>query len=157
MDILDEEILSLWKVLNQCKVKYIMVGGFATNFHGFSRFTADVDLWLEDSLENRRNFREAMKIMNIGDFEVLETMEFTAGWTSLILNSGIELDLMTQLKGFEKGDFEECYRLAVKVKIEGVEVIFIHLNHLIHEKEKCGRPKDLIDLTELLKIRNSII
>lgn len=41
MDILDEEILSFWRVLQKYQVKYIMVGGFATNLHGFSRMTAD--------------------------------------------------------------------------------------------------------------------
>ena len=95
MDILDEEILKLWSVLYENNVKYIMVGGFATNFHGYSRFTADIDLWLEDSLDNRISFKNAMKMMGIGDFKELETMEFIPGWTSLMLGSGMELDIMT--------------------------------------------------------------
>ena len=41
MDILDEEIVKLWKLLSENEVQYIMVGGFATNLHGFSRITAD--------------------------------------------------------------------------------------------------------------------
>ncbi len=37
MDIFDEEILEFWKSLQNNKVRYIMVGGYATNLHGFQR------------------------------------------------------------------------------------------------------------------------
>ena len=56
MDIFDEEIVNLWRLLYKHHVRYIMVGGFATNLHGFSRITADADIWLEDNLENRKRF-----------------------------------------------------------------------------------------------------
>ena len=49
MDIFDEELILFWTTLNNCAVKYIMVGGVAVNLHGFSRATDDIDLWLEDS------------------------------------------------------------------------------------------------------------
>jgi hypothetical protein len=35
MDLFNEEILNLFKVLNAHSVVYIMVGGFATNLHDF--------------------------------------------------------------------------------------------------------------------------
>jgi hypothetical protein len=54
MDIFDEEILKFWKSLFDNKVQYIMVGGYATNLHGFQRFTADMDIWIKDSNENRQ-------------------------------------------------------------------------------------------------------
>lgn len=130
-----------------------MVGGFATNFHGFSRITADLDIWLEDSLENRKNFRRSIAQIGVGDFAQLETMDFVAGFTSIMLNSGLELDIMTSLSGFEKKEFETCYNMANRASINGVEVCFLHLNHLIHEKRTCSRPKDLLDLEELEKIR----
>ena len=44
MDIFDEELLEFWKALNANQVKYLMVGGFAVNMHGFSRATQDVDI-----------------------------------------------------------------------------------------------------------------
>jgi hypothetical protein len=48
MDILDNELLNFWKSLNEFDVKYIMIGGFAVNLHGFSRTTGDLDMWLKD-------------------------------------------------------------------------------------------------------------
>src|ERR1700751_1310130 len=112
MDILDEEILNLWKSLNNQHVEYIMVGGFAINLHGFSRMSADVDLWIKDTLKNRKKLREAIKELGTGDFEALETTQLIPGWTSITLSSGIDLDIMTSLKGFEQIKFDECYRIA---------------------------------------------
>ena len=51
MDILDDELLRFWRSLNNNQVSYIMVGGFATRFHGFNRNTDDLDIWLEDTLQ----------------------------------------------------------------------------------------------------------
>ena len=32
-----------------------MVGGFATRFHGYNRNTDDLDMWLKDDPQNRKN------------------------------------------------------------------------------------------------------
>lgn len=48
MDIYDQSFLNLWRYLNQYEVKYIMVGGFATNLHGYQRYTGDIGLYIED-------------------------------------------------------------------------------------------------------------
>ncbi len=154
MDILDEEILALWKLLNEQDVKYIMVGGFAANLHGFSRTTEDLDLWIEDTKENRKRFREALKQLDIGDFSALETTDLIPGWSAISLNSGIELDVMTSLAGFPAEKFEECYNMASVAEIHSITVRFMHLNHLIEAKKRSGRPKDLIDVIELEKIQS---
>ena len=76
MDILDEDILSLWRSLNNNDVRYIMIGGFATNLHGYNRATNDIDLWIDDTLQNRKNLRKALKEQGSGDYDVLESMQF---------------------------------------------------------------------------------
>lgn len=45
MDMLNEELLRFWDHLGRFHVNYIMIGGFATRFHGFNRSTDDLDLW----------------------------------------------------------------------------------------------------------------
>ncbi len=52
MDIYDEEFILFWSVLNKHQVKYIMIGGVATNLHGYNRSTEDIDIWLSDTLSN---------------------------------------------------------------------------------------------------------
>ncbi len=153
MDILDEEILKLWQLLELEGVVYIMVGGFATNLHGFQRMTADLDLWIKDTLENRKKLRNVLKLLDIGDFESILTTEFVPGYTSIMLNSGFELDIMTYLKGFPQIRFDECYSIAPTAIIEGTTVKFLHINQLIESKKIVGRTKDMLDIEELEKIK----
>lgn len=153
MDVLDEGLIQFWKVLNENSVRYLMVGGFATRFHGFNRATDDLDLWLEDTLENRRRLRKAMKELEYGDFEQLETMQFVPGFSSIQIIGGIELDIMTAMKGLEQYSFDECLSMASAADLEGVIVPFLHINHLIENKKTVNRPKDQIDVIELEKIR----
>jgi hypothetical protein len=152
MDIFDEDILSLWRCLENNAVRYIMIGGFATNLHGYSRATKDIDLWIEDTLENRKKLRKALKEQGSGDYEPIERMQFIPGWTDFQLNMGFKLDIMTSVKGLEKIGFVECYDYAVVAEIEGVLVRFLHYNHLIECKKAAGRPQDLLDIMELEKI-----
>ena len=42
MDIFDEELVQLFEKLFTHQVKYILVGGFATNLHGYIRMTGDI-------------------------------------------------------------------------------------------------------------------
>ena len=40
MDLFDVAFLDLWRALNENGVRYILVGGFATNFHGINAIPA---------------------------------------------------------------------------------------------------------------------
>lgn len=83
MDILDEDLLAFWKKLNEHNVRYIMIGGFAVNMHGYARATKDADLWLEDSPESRMGLRKTFAALGYGDFASVEEMVFVPGWTTL--------------------------------------------------------------------------
>ncbi len=155
MDLFDEDILSLWNCLYKNEVRYIMIGGFATNLHGYSRVTNDIDIWIEDNLENRKKLRKALKEQGSGDYSVIETMDFIPGWTDFQLNMGFKLDIMVSVKGLEKAGFAECYEYAIVTEIENIKVRFLHYNHLIACKKAAGRPKDLLDIDELEKIRKA--
>jgi hypothetical protein len=132
-----------------------MVGGFAVNLHGFNRFTGDVDVWIKDTKSNRVAFRKVLNELNYADLPQIETIDFVPGWTTFSLNQGLELDVMTYIKGFEQARFDECFSYASVAKIKDVEVPFLHINQLIEAKKATNRPKDKIDVQELEKIRNS--
>ncbi|MGQ0827521.1 MAG: DUF6036 family nucleotidyltransferase [Bacteroidota bacterium] len=157
MDILDNEILKLWQSLAKHNVKYIMIGGFAANLHGFSRTTADIDLWIKDSLENRKKLKQVFNELELGSFENIETMNFLPGWSSINFSSGFELDVMTEIKGFGQKDFDECYAISPTAIIQDIPIKFLHINKLIEAKKAAARPKDLIDIIELEKLKNKNI
>ncbi len=154
MDIFDEELLKFWETLNKNNVRYIMIGGFAVNMQGFSRTTGDVDLWLKDELQNRKNLRISFSELGYGDFDSLETMQFVAGWTQFYIANGLYLDILTSMVGLENLSFDECYDMSNIADLNGIKVPFLHINHLIENKRAVGRPKDLIDIIELEKIKS---
>ncbi|MEW6469764.1 MAG: DUF6036 family nucleotidyltransferase [Bacteroidota bacterium] len=155
MDTLDEEILGFWRLLHENEVEYILVGGFAANLHGFQRTTGDLDLWIKDSQPNRRKFREVLRKANIGDFEGIETTQLVPGWSTLKFVSGFELDIMTSMAGFPAESFDKCHALSPTAIIENIPVKFLHINQLIEAKKAAGRPKDILDVIELERIRDS--
>jgi predicted nucleotidyltransferase len=153
MDIYDESFLEFWSILNKNHVQYIMVGGFAVNLHGHSRTTKDADLFLNDTLENRKNLRKAFHELDYGDFESVETMQFLPGWTQFYLSNGVILDIMTEMKGIEDISFDECLKMSSIANLDGILVPFLHINHLLANKKAVARPKDLDDVRELEKIK----
>lgn len=154
MDVYNDELIDLLKALHQYDVKYILVGGFAANLHGYIRTTADIDIWIKDDLNNRKNLRQAINAIHIGDFEALETTDLIPGWTSIYLDSGFELDIMTYIAGFTKESFDICYKMAVEAIIASIPIKFLHLNHLLDSKKISNRTKDILDISELEKIKN---
>jgi hypothetical protein len=153
MDVMDEGLIEFWRTLNRHNVQYIMVGGFAVAMNGFIRATKDSDIWINDTLENRRNFRHAYAELGYGDIPSFETMEFAPGWTQFYIADGIILDIMTSMKGLEDRPFEECRSRAKVADLNGVEVPFLHINDLLANKKAVGRPKDQLDVLELEKIK----
>jgi len=152
VDIFDEEILKFWKALQDNNVEYIMVGGYATNLHGYQRFTGDLDIWLKDTLENRQLLRKAFKDCEMGDYPMIEYMQFIPGWTDFHLNNGLRLDILIDMKGLEGYTFDECLEMASVADIENVNVPFLHINQLIENKKIVNRPKDQIDVQALEQI-----
>jgi len=153
MDILDDDLLRFWQCLSDNHVRYIMVGGFAIRFHGFNRNTDDLDIWLEDTLQNRKSLRKSFTELSYGDFPSLETMDFIPGWTGFYVGHLIELDIMTKMKGLENLSFNECFEMASIADLDGILVPFLHINQLIANKKAVNRPKDQVDVLALEQIR----
>lgn len=152
MNLFDDAFTGLWKHLNEFGVRYILVGGFATNLHGYQRFTGDVDIYLEDTAANRKKFRQAYHKYGMGDFPSIETMQFVPGWVDFPLQNGIRLDIMTSMKGID-ATFDECWAMAPRMRIGGEEVSVLHINHLLQNKKAVARLKDQLDVQELEKIK----
>ena len=151
MDILDNELINFWKSLNEFHVQYIMIGGFAVNLHGFSRTTGDVDIWLKDEINNRRNLGKAL--IQFGyDENTFQEIDFVPGWTDFYIGTGIRLDIITTMAGLESITFDEAFNHATIAEIVNVQVPFLHINQLIKNKKATNRPKDIIDVIELEKI-----
>lgn len=132
---------------------YIMVGGYAINLHGYQRFTGDLDIWINDTLENRRRLRNAFISCDIGDYPMIEYMQFIPGWTDFHLNNSLRVDILIDMKGLEGYTFDECLQMASIADIENINIPFLHINQLIENKKVVNRPKDQVDVLALEQIK----
>lgn len=152
----DNEIIQFLTLCSKYNVRMLMVGGGAVNFHGYQRHSSDVDFWIDILPENLNNLRSVLVEMGyvLEDFpESVKSAEqnISIKFTPTSLN--IELITCFSInKTFEEA-FEEC----VKVNIEGNSVVcwrVLNFDDLVTSKIKSARPKDLLDIQELIRIRN---
>jgi hypothetical protein len=154
MDIYNDEFLLLTSIFEKNKVKYLVIGGFAVNRHGYKRTTGDLDIYLQDTIENRQNLIVALEEIGYGRFDMLLDVPIVAGYCEILMDNGMYADLMTEVKGLKQVDFDEHFEMATVDIVNDTPVRFLHYNHLIENKKAVGRNKDLLDIEELEKINS---
>lgn len=146
------EMLLLLSVFQKHKVDYLIVGGFAVNRYGYGRATGDLDLYLRDTEQNRKNLIEAIDEMGYGRYDMLMDTPIIAGYCEIMMDDGMYADLMTDIPGLEKTKYDEYLAMATVDVIDGFEVKFLHYNHLLSNKKATNRIKDQLDVQELERI-----
>lgn len=154
MNIFEDEVVDFMKLLNKNEVKYLLVGGMAVNFYGYSRTTGDVDLWIEDSIQNRQYLVNTLSEFGVEGADIFLTHPLIAGYSEILLGNGIYVDFMSNLVALKQEEFNDCYQYSDKIQLDSdTQFNVLHFNKLIEEKTKSGRPKDLVDVEELTKWR----
>ena len=128
-----------------------MVGGVAVNLHGFSRMTKDIDIWINDTKENRRKLGLAFTQFGYDELN-LEEFQFVPGSTDFYIGPGLKLDVLIKMDGLEGYSFDECLEIASIAEIEGVIILFLQINQLIANKKAVDRSKDRVAVIELENI-----
>jgi hypothetical protein len=154
MNIFDKYTRDLLLGLNSNKVEYLVVGGYAVNFHGYRRTTGDIDLWIKpDNGINKTNILKSLKKLKVEELVLkeLDKLDFTKPLVFVDGEEPYKIDFMTYVSGV---NFNEAWELKTIAALDGVDIPFIHLNHLIISKITTGRLQDKIDVEELQKIQN---
>jgi predicted nucleotidyltransferase len=146
------ELLSFLQAFNSHLVKYLVVGGYAVNHYGYSRTTSDIDIYVQDTQENRKNIVSALESLGYGKMEELLRVPFLAGYCEIMMDNGMYVDLMSQLPGLDPADFDTQYSGKSVTDIDGIQIPFIGYKDLLTNKEKTGRTKDKDDFEQLSKI-----
>lgn len=126
----------------------MIVGGFAVAAHGFPRYTKDLDLWIECSVDNSHRIIAALDEFGFGALGLTE-QDFTT--PDLVIQLGYEpnrIDLFTGLTGVR---FEEAYPKRITASIDGIQLPIIDRHSLATNKRAFGRTRDLADAEELEK------
>ncbi len=132
--------------LNANKVRYLIVGGYAVAFHGYPRYTKDLDVWIERTPQNAARMLKALNQFGFGSLGLTKD-DFLA--PDRIIQMGLppnRIDVLTDLEGV---GFAHCYHLRVQVKMDKIRVNFIDLANLKKNKKAVGRKQDLADLENL--------
>jgi predicted nucleotidyltransferase len=154
MNIADDDVLHLLTSLNHYNVQYLLVGGMAGVVHGHVRTTQDMNLWLKSDDKTKANLIIALEENGVAGAKPLTDVPLIFGWTSVAVGKyGFTLDMIHTLKAFADTDFDDCYSRALDASFEGIPFKVIHLNDLLIEKQATGRPKDLLDINELTKLK----
>ena len=156
MDLSNDEVQTFLRSLHQREVKYLLVGGVATAFHGYVRATLDLDLWVQEVPENKKRLVRALQDANVPGAAHYETVEMIPGWSTVTIGEeGFVADFMGYTKAFARQDFDACYRRAERTTFGGVPIVIIQLEDLIREKKALGRAKDADDVANLERINAS--
>lgn len=148
---LNKDFKEFIQLLNEHKVHYLVVGGYAVNLHGYPRYTKDIDFWVWLKPENIRKLIHAIKDFGFGSLDLKES-DFSS--PENIIQLGYEpyrIDLLVDLEGVK---FESCFERRKFIKLENVQVSFIGLEDLIEAKTNAGRLQDLADAEQLRKLKN---
>ena len=147
---LDKNFKEFIKLLNGHKVKYLVVGGYAVNFHGYPRYTRDIDFWLWLSDTNLKNLINALEDFGFGSLN-MNIEEFKN--PENIIQLGYEpyrIDLLMDVDGV---DFDECFKRKTTAELDETMINFLSLQDLITAKKAMGRLQDLADAEQLEKIK----
>lgn len=144
------DIENLLKLLDEHKVKFVIIGAAAFPVHGYARTTLDTDIFIEPTEVNARKCITALKDFR---YDMNQITEQELLMKKILLRQHlVEIDIHPRVKGVK---FEDIWEHKVKDKIGGVEVHFASLDDLIKMKRSAGRPKYKEDLKILLKLKKS--
>lgn len=142
---LPDDFKEFLQCLNARDVRYLVVDGHAVSFHGYPRFTHDVDVVVLPDEQNARALLSALADFGFGDVR-LEPSDFTKPTTVVLGRAPDQIDIMTFLKGVDLG---AAWARRLAGVIDGVDVPFVSKADLIANKRAVGRPEDLADIARL--------
>ena len=142
--LLPRDFKEFLKLLNSHAVEYLVVGGYAVNYHGYPRATGDIDIWVARNRENAMRLAAALH-----EFGFTQVSSDTFLVPDSVIRMGVpplRIEILTSISGVE---FAECYGNRTPADLDGVPVNIIDRDSLKKNKRACGRLKDLLDLEQL--------
>lgn len=143
---IQQDFKELLALLEEHNANYMIIGGYAVAFHGFPRFTKDIDIFFDSSPDNIEKIIETLECFGFSKKE-LDTALFSKNGNIVTFGvAPVRVDFLNQIDGVE---FAEAKRNCIRGKYGNIEVSFIGKNDLIKNKKSTSRAKDKADVEEL--------
>lgn len=143
---LQKDLREFIESLNALEVRFLIVGAFAVAYHGYFRYTSDIDLFVDRSNENAKRVWQAVQQFGFADLK-LTVEDFLQ--EDQVIQFGVSpnrIDVMTSVSGVS---FDEAWSSRDQGDLDGLSVSFISKEMLKRNKAACGRLQDLADLEHL--------
>ncbi len=134
------------ELLIKNKAEYLIIGGYAVGVHGHPRYTGDLDVWLNPTLENANKILSAVNKFGFSSYKLSVEDFMKEGNVVQLGYPPIRIDLLNQIDGVT---FDECYVNKKEIEIDDLKVNFIGYWDLLKNKKASGRHRDLDDLERL--------
>ena len=144
---LPDDFRDFLKLLNDHRIRYLLIGGYAVGLHGYPRATGDLDIWVDSQPENSERLTAAVRKFG---FDLPEVLPETFQKADTIFRMGrppIRIEIHTSISGVE---FEKCFKERILKTIDGININLINLENLLINKRAAGRHRDLDDIENLI-------
>ncbi|MCP4130819.1 MAG: hypothetical protein GY754_07540 [bacterium] len=146
------EFIQVLKALEEQKVDYILIGGFAVFLHGFRRFTEDIDLFIKMIPENVEHLRKALHSVfqdsSINEITLDELTDYPVIRYGTPDNFYIDIiSRLGEMAAYEDLEYETIDYQGVKIKIATPETLFDLKKDTVRPQDK----QDAMFLHELIK------
>lgn len=152
LDALNADFRDMVSLLCDEGAEFLIVGGYAVSFHGHPRATGDIDLLVRPTADNAARVWRAL--LRFGAPVAAAGMtQHDLTRTDMVYQIGVpprRIDIVTEITGVS---FDEAWQSRVEVVWQGRKIGWIGFDSLIANKQATGRPKDLLDVQELQKVR----
>lgn len=139
----------LLNCFNSSGVRYILLGGYAVNFHGHHRNTNDIDLWIAVSPDNAQRVSKALQSFGFSPNGAAPDKFLEVGIINGFGREPLRVAILTAPSGVE---FDACWERRTEADLDGVRVPVISLEDLLANKIASARPKDIADVDELKRL-----
>ena len=147
---LNSDLIELLQILNKNKTKYIIVGAYAVIQYTEPRYTKDLDIWVDSSVENSKKvwkslveFGAPLENVNIKDFQNEEN----------VFQLGIDPNRIDIIMGLENLVFDASWQSSKIFEFKSVHVKVLNIDDLIKSKKSTGRIQDQLDIEKLKKAK----
>ena len=143
---LQKDLREFIESLNALEVRFLIVGAFAVAYHGYYRYTSDIDLFVDNSKENAKRIWQAVQQFGFSDLK-LTVEDFSQ--EDQVIQFGVppnRINVMTSISGVS---FYQAWASREQGDLDGLSVSFISKEMLKQNKTACGRLQDLADLEHL--------
>ena len=149
---LPPDFRDLLRSLHAHGARYLLIGGYAVIYHGYVRSTGDMDVWVGPGEENAAKVAAALREFGLDIPDVSAELFADPDTVVQFGYPPFRIDLLTDLAGLS---FDECYERRVVDTLDGIEVSVLGLSDLRANKRAVGRGKDVEDLKQLPKVRDT--